>query len=169
MEEWKDVVGFEEYFQISSNGRVKSKRTNKILKTHLRKDGRVTLTTKIGGRGGKAYCFKVHRLVAEAFIPNHENKPTVNHKDGVKSNNFLCNLEWATYSENIQHAFNTGLNVPKSGYNHCNAKMLSKDINYIRSNYKPFCKINGARALAEKYGVAHSRIVEIYNNRSYKE
>lgn len=63
----------------------------------------------------------IHRLVAKAFIPNDDNLPSVNHKDGVKSNNSACNLEWVTHSQNQQHAVQTGLNPPKQRIN------LSKD------------------------------------------
>lgn len=85
MEEiFKDVVGFEDYFQISNFGRFFSKRSNKLLKLHINKSGYITLATKIGGRHGTNHCFKIHRVVAEAFIPNPENKPEVNHKDGKK-------------------------------------------------------------------------------------
>ena len=60
----------------------------------------------------------IHRLVAEAFVPNPSGKPQVNHKDGDKSNNSYLNLEWVTASENVQHAFDTGLKVQKSGAGH---------------------------------------------------
>lgn len=58
---------------------------------------------------GDAHTVVVHRLIAETFIPNKDNKPTVNHKDGNKENNSVSNLEWATYQENAYHAWKTGL------------------------------------------------------------
>jgi len=60
-------------------------------------------------KNNKPKCHMVGRLVAQAFIPNPENKPTVNHKDGVKENNYHLNLEWATHSEQILHAYAKGL------------------------------------------------------------
>ena len=57
--------------------------------------------------------YRMHSLVARAFLPNWENKPHVNHKDGNRSNNRLYNLEWCTRSENMQHAYDTGLNKRK--------------------------------------------------------
>ena len=130
MEEiWKDIKDYEGYYQISNLGRVKSldryvicgngkiqfkkgvilsicynKRVN-VYEVHLRKDN-------------KRKCFKIHRLVAEAFILNDDpvNKTTVNHKDGNRENNKADNLEWATYSENEKHSYdelNRPINIPK--------------------------------------------------------
>lgn len=94
MEVWKDVVGYEEYFQVSNLGKLFSKRSQKILKQTISKTGYYTVATRLGGRNGICKCFKIHRLVAEAFIPNPEQKRTVNHIDGNKLNNNLSNLEW---------------------------------------------------------------------------
>lgn len=112
MEEWKDVVGYEGLFQVSNLGNVFSKRTNKLLKHSVSKKGYCLIASKIGGRTGKNVCFKVHRLVAEAFLDNEQNKLYVNHKDGCKTNNNVLNLELCTSSENMQHAYDHGLKKP---------------------------------------------------------
>lgn len=109
VEVWKDVVGCEEYFKVSNLGNVYSKRSGKILKQNLHPNGYYTIATKICGRCGKNICFKVHRLVAKAFIPNVYDKPYVNHIDGVKTNNTIGNLEWCTAKENTHHAIANGL------------------------------------------------------------
>jgi len=118
---WKDVVGFEDYFKVSDCGQVYSKRTSKILKQNKRKNGYLTIATRIGGRDGQLYCFKVHRLVAEAFLPepdeyltewakySHYGVVLVNHKDGDKANNHSNNLEWVTAKGNSRHAYEIGL------------------------------------------------------------
>lgn len=100
MEEiWKDIKGYEGLYQISSHGRVKSfLRYKKILKPILKTDGYLCVNL----------CkplkkFSIHRLVAEAFIPNPDNLPQVNHKDEDKTNNHVVNLEWCTQLYNINY------------------------------------------------------------------
>lgn len=107
-------------YQVSDMGRVKSlervftrhlgaeqKIKERILKYTVNRSGYCNVTLY---RDRKRRTYYIHRLVAIAFIPNPLNKPTVNHKDGVKSNNKTDNLEWMTRSENTQHAYDIGLN-----------------------------------------------------------
>ena len=115
MEIWKDIEGYEGLYQVSNLGRVKSiygwcgnrfvKRT-KILKLKINNKG---YTKVYLYKNKKSKMFFVHRLVAMAFVPNPNNLPQVNHKDGNKLNNSIGNLEWCTCSENIKHAYKTGL------------------------------------------------------------
>ncbi len=122
MEEiWKDVVGYEGLYQVSNLGRVKSL-------NHVRKNGKSgeymqrgkilqNLTScckyyQVGlSKNGRVKLLTVHRLVAEAFIHNPDNKPQVNHIDGNKLNNCIDNLEWCTRSENQLRAWKNGLQV----------------------------------------------------------
>lgn len=130
----KPVVGYEKYFSVTEDGRIFSHRTNKFLKLHINRRGYCTFSTKINGRDSKAICFKVHRVVAEAYLLNPENKSEVNHIDGNKLNNNVINLEWVSRSENIQHAYNTGLKFAAKG-----TKMLIQ--NYLTRMFRKFGKI----------------------------
>lgn len=108
-EVWKDVVGFEDYFKISSFGNLFSKRTNKCLKKHKHPHGYLHVATKIGGRKGKNVCFKLHRLVADAFLDGKLEGYVVNHLNGIKYDNRVENLEWCSHKENYDHAVKIGL------------------------------------------------------------
>lgn len=109
MEEiWKDIKGYEGLYQISNLGRVKS--LKRMIKK--RKCEEITKIPSITNKGyyrlplckyGKIKYFHIHRLVAETFIPNLENKPTVDHIDRNKLNNVVSNLRWATYNEQIKN------------------------------------------------------------------
>lgn len=122
---WKPVKDFEELYEVSNLGRVRSLRRNIIMKTRIRDDGYVACTLsnerKVQGK-------LVHRLVAEAFIPNHKNKPEVNHIDGNKENNNVKNLQWVTPSENQMHSIMIGLRKG-SQLKDGGCVLLTKDIN----------------------------------------
>jgi hypothetical protein len=127
LEEWRDLVGYEGLYLISNNGKLKS--LDKVIPyidgrmKHMKGKMLKQCRAKTPGRSeddtgylqsrltknGKSKAWNVHILVARTFIPNPENKPIVNHKDGNKLNNYISNLEWATYSENNQHAYDNNL------------------------------------------------------------
>lgn len=109
---WKDIEGFNNFYQISSFGRVKSLKRKgvlkeKILRGRVDKKGYVHYALK---KDKQTYEKKAHRLVAQAFISNPKNKPQVNHLDNNKKNNYYKNLEWVTNGENQIHSYITNPN-----------------------------------------------------------
>lgn len=114
---WKDIKGYEGIYEVSNLGNFRSitrkdkfgrKFSGRYRKTQIDKDGYLFITL---WHNGKCKNCRAHRLVAEAFIPNIDNKPIVNHIDGNKKNNNVLNFEWCTNSENDLHAFKMGLRM----------------------------------------------------------
>lgn len=107
---WKDVLGYEGLYNVSEDGLFLSKRRGgtkgysewNLIKTIEKPDGYCNV---ILSKNGKHATFRVHRIVALAFIPNPNNLPEVNHKNGVRNDNRVENLEWVTRSENVLHSF----------------------------------------------------------------
>jgi len=110
-EEWKDIIGYESLYMISNYGRVISFRKNvhgKLLCLKKSNSGYININLY---KEGKEKCINVHRLVAIHFLTG-KIKYSVNHKNTIKNDNFILNLEWMTQSENINHAINNGLIKP---------------------------------------------------------
>lgn len=103
---WKDIEGYEGLYQVSNLGRVKRVKTGRILKGCKDRYGYGYLLVSLYKNGSQS-TKRIHRLVAQAFIPNPENKPEVNHIDENKTNNMISNLEWSTSKENINHGTRT--------------------------------------------------------------
>lgn len=103
---WKDIQGYEGLYQVSNLGRVRGIKRNSILKPWTVRGGYLSVNLCKNNLVKKRV---VHRLVAEAFIDNPENKPEINHISGNKLDNSISNLEWCTREENIQHSWDEGL------------------------------------------------------------
>lgn len=176
-ETWKPVKGFVGEYEVSNLGRVRS-----LDRTQHRYNGRTDCDFKIKGRllkpylTGKddGYCtvslkhknYKVHRLVAEAFLRKVEGKNEINHINGNKHDNAASNLEWVTNAENGFHALATGLK--RSGESVKNAKLSASDVLQIRSTYIKGDDVFGAKPLSRAYGVSDTTIRRIVNHKKWR-
>jgi len=121
---FKNIPGYEGKYQVSNLGRVKSlarpmrgayHNKEHILKSCIDRKGYENIQLC---NDGKVKHHKIHRLIAQAFIPNPENKPCINHIDHNRSNNILSNLEWVTHRENLLHMIKAGRNTPRKSKKH---------------------------------------------------
>jgi predicted XRE-type DNA-binding protein len=137
-------------YSISTSGGFRNNMTGLILKPNLKQYSQISFNgiTRL-----------IHRLVAETFIENPENKPQVNHLDGNRHNNHVSNLEWCTQSENQIHAFETGLQISVKGEEHFNAKLNNEDVLEIKYLLETG-KYSGPE-IAEVFGVNQQIISKI--------
>ena len=175
-EVWKDVVGFENKFSVSNFGKLKNKNTLRVLKQCLSPKGYLVVSTRPDGKYGKTKTFRMHRVVAEAFLDKpckqlvklceseHWGKVIVRHKDHDKTNNNVYNLEWGSSKQNTEDSIRDGLFVySKSGLDSPHSKLTLEDISYILSVYTPRDRRYGCRALAKFYNVSHATISRVIN------
>lgn len=169
-EEWRDIQGWDGFYQVSNLGRIKSFKRDynergikAKMKTIIRRQSntthkylKVALIIK-----GATYTHKVHRLVAMAFIPNPDNKPHINHKNSIKTDNRAVNLEWVTLQENNRHACDT--EFARSGVQNIKSKLTTPKVKeiYLSDEY------NGE--LAKKHNVSITCIAKIKRGETYKE
>ena len=162
MEElWEDIKDFPNY-QISNSGKVYSKNHDRILKPNVVWSGYKMV--RLYNQGwSRDFC--IHRLVADHFVNNPDNKPQVNHKDGDKLNNYFLNLEYVTSSENQIHAIQTGLKKVKSKEEHGNSKLKQIDVDKIRQMYYDGLTL---KQVAKVFNIHFSTVARIVNKESWK-
>lgn len=157
---WKDVRGYEGYYKVSNLGRVRS--NNKILKSSLQKCGNYCRYRVNLYLDGNIKMYKVHRLVAQAFIKNPLNKPQVNHKDNNPLNNKINNLEWVTNYENIIYCKNQRRN--NIGEKNGRSKLKTYEVIKIRK----LSKTKTVLCLSKKFKISRSQIRAILNKKQWK-
>jgi hypothetical protein len=161
-----NIAGYKGLYSVADDGRVWSIISNKWLKPVMR-NGYCYVTL-----GKKQYA--IHRLVAEAFHKNPEDKPQVNHIDGNKSNNCVDNLEWVTASENKQHAWDTGLckqsDIQRDSVRQSNLKKRKftvNEVNYMRRMYNDFNFTQ--KSIAKFFKTSPQLVQQIVNYKCYLE
>jgi len=173
MEVWKKVNGYNGIYEVNRRGEVRSvthflegrkgsgKQTGRILKQQKSIKGYMRVSLSLNNN---RFNTSAHRLVALSFIPNPENKPQVNHKNGIKDDNRAENLEWCTNSENQIHAIKKNLIKHNKAENHPNSKLTNIQVLKARK----LSRIGYSnRFLAITYGVSSTAMSNILNNKSY--
>lgn len=171
MEQWRQVGGYEEFLEVSNLGNVRTVARQIPLngglryfksiqcKLCLKRNGYFQVAVRLGGKDKRKW-FLVHRIVALAFIPNPENLPQINHKDGNKTNNTVSNLEWCNSSHNQNHAVKMGLCSNEES--HYKAKLTASEVREIRASN------DSSKVAGEKYGVDKSTVKAIRRFKTWK-
>jgi hypothetical protein len=158
---WKDVPEYEGLYQVSNLGRVKSLKfgRERILKPQEGKQGYMHVFLY---KEGDVKFYRVHRLMMLAFVG--ESNLQVNHINGIKTDNRLENLEYCTGSQNIKHAFNTGLSVPVKGEKHGRSKITRACVERIKYGHQGVSQ----KEIARIYGITQSQVSRVRSGRLWK-
>ena len=167
IENWKDIPGYESSYQVSDMGRIYSfpkgnamNHAGKFMKPNINHKGYNYVILR---KNGKQKMFFIHRLVGNAFIPNPENLPEINHRFGNKDDNRASELEWNTHDQNMKHASKTGLMKGPQGMKCRSAKLTDQQVLEIRKKY-----IKGLityQQLADEYKISTPIITNIINRK----
>lgn len=172
IEQWRPAVGFEGLYMVSDLGRVKSlQKIRKNRYTYCVKGERILRQANKEGYlsvaladHGTPTSFTVHIIVASAFIPNPNNYPEVNHKNGNKKDNRVFELEWITHQQNIKHAFDIG--IKNQIGSKCPRAILNEDkVIEIRNKFRPL--IYTRKMLSDEYGVSVATIKKVLNKSNW--
>jgi hypothetical protein len=162
---WLPVKGYEGKYEVSNKGRVYSISYRRILAIQKKyRTGNILTAIHVGlKKDGKRIMHRVHRLVAYAFIENHENKPEVDHIDNNPANNNIENLQWATRREQMQWSYEGGRDRKFGEKANC-AKLTNNQAIEIRKRYK-----NGDRFtdLCKEFNISESSMCLLIKNKSY--
>jgi hypothetical protein len=169
-EEWRDVVGYEGLYQVSTLGRVKSLekrlriksgnyriKLETIKRQHVANNGYLTVGLSDSGKNRNVL---VHRLIAEAFIENSGNLETVNHINGIKTDNNVHNLEWCSHRDNLLHALENGLRKPR--------KKKLDDIQALTTITHLSAKNRTMADISRHFNVSEALIARIKNGETFK-
>lgn len=175
IEKWKDIPGYEGLYQVSNLGRVKSLermvtysdgrryKYKEIIRKHLStKQGYLSVSLS---KDDKDVRFLVHRLIGICFIENPDNKPFLNHKNGIKSDNSLTNLEWVSAKENVNHAYENKLMNPVYGERSPFAKLNEDEVIAIRRMHKEGVSI---KEISERLKIGSRNVYHICSNQTWR-
>jgi hypothetical protein len=161
----RDVVGYEGYYTVDTDGSVYSIKSKKKLATIRMKSGYNYVHLH---KNGVSKLLRLHRVVAETYIENPFGYTQVNHINGDKNDNSVDNLEWCTPEQNLMHAIKTGLKNMK-GENNPSAKLKKYQIEEIRKKYIKGDRQFGTKGLAKQYGVTNVMIGKIVRGECWKQ
>ncbi|MFA0233806.1 HNH endonuclease [Vibrio sp. 10N.222.55.C7] len=149
-------MGDYEGYSISPCGKLRNDKTGQIRKNSLNSSGYIQ-HMEVEGKHPL-----LHRLLAQTFIPNPEDKPYINHRNGIKDDNRLENLEWCTPSENTLHALEIGLQKPNQGGEHGCAKLTDEDVLAIHSDPRK------SGVICKEYGITRTTLYHIRHKKTWK-
>jgi len=166
---WRPVPGLTHLFEANRDGRVRSARTGRELRQHTHPSGYLMIATREGGRKGVATCYRVHRLVAMAFVPGRSRERNiVHHLNGDRADARAENLAWVSVAENTRYSVEDGTHNPNRGEANGAARLNDDAVRFIRAQYVPHSRTFGMRALAARFGVHAATVRRAYRGEKWR-